>query len=163
MNNKNNLTNWDLSLNKVSQALPDPYGFNTNIIESADANSKRRNISLVKTNKAQELAYGQFKTIFTTLLSLYFVGGSLSLFTIFIVGLYAYNNLSSILSVNSVFKPFENHEYSIVHYKLIYVAIQSVSFLFILYRIYGMGLIPLNPADWIAFIDTKIPIKNLIN
>ena len=67
MNNKNNLTNWDLSLNKVSQALPDPYGFNTNIIESADANSKRRNISLVKTNKAQELAYGQFKTIFTTL------------------------------------------------------------------------------------------------
>ena len=77
--------------------------------------------------------------------------------------MYAYNNLSSILNVNNVFKPFENPEYSIIQYKLVYCVIQSVSFVFILYRIYGMGLIPLNPADWIAFIDNKIAPRVVVN
>ena len=163
LNKKATTTNWDFSFYKVTQTpLPDPYGFNTNIVESAEARSKRKDISLVKANKAQELAYGQFKSIFMTLLSLYFIGSNLSLFTIFIVGLYAYNNLTSILSVNNVFSAFENHEHSIIQYKLIYVVIQSISFFFIMYRIYGMGLIPLNPADWIAFIDTKIPVNELV-
>jgi hypothetical protein len=158
-------TNWDFSFYKITaQNLPDPYGgFNTNIVESAEARSKRKDISLVKAGKAQELAYGQSKNIFMTLLSLYFIGGNLGLFQIFIVGMYAYNNLSSILSVNNVFKPFENPEYSIIQYKLIYCVIQSISFVFILYRIYGMGLIPLNPADWIAFIDNKIAPSVLVN
>jgi hypothetical protein len=156
-------TNWDLSFYKIQSAvLPDPYGFNTNIVESIEARNKRKDISLVKAGKAQELAYGQFKTIFMTLISLYFVGGNLSLFTIFIVGMYGYNNLTAILGVNTVFKPFENYEYSILHYKLIYVFIQSISFCFILYRIYGMGLIPLNPADWISFIETKLPVNEMI-
>jgi hypothetical protein len=168
-NNTNNsnasTSNWDFSFYKIaSTPLPDPYGgFNTNIVESAEARSKRKDISLVKANKAQELAYGQFKNIFMTLLSLYFIGGNIGLFQIFIIGLYAYNNLTSILGVNNVFKPFENHEYSIIQYKLIYVFIQSISFVFIMYRIYGMGLIPLNPADWIAFIDTKVPQSVLVS
>jgi hypothetical protein len=58
---------------------------------------------------------------------------------------------------------FENHEYTIIHYKLIYVAIQSVVVTFVLYRIYGMGLIPLNPADWISLIENKIPPKEILN
>lgn len=98
-----------------------------------------------------------------TMLSFYFIGANLSLFTIFIVGLYAYNSFNSILNVNSAFKMFENHEYTILHYKLVYMAIQSVVVLFVLYRIYGMGLIPLNPADWISLIESKIPENLLIN
>jgi hypothetical protein len=106
-----------------------------------------------------------------TMLSFYFIGGSLSLFTIFIVGLYAYNSFSSILNVNNgknyfnqllAFKMFENHEYSIIQYKLIYIAFQSLVVAFVLYRIYGMGLIPLNPADWISLIETKIPPTEVI-
>jgi hypothetical protein len=55
----------------------------------------------MKANKAKDLAFGQFKTIFMTMFSFYFIAGNLSLFTIFIVGLYAYNSLSSILNVNT--------------------------------------------------------------
>jgi hypothetical protein len=161
--NKKSITSWDLSFFKMgSVSLPDPYGFNTNIMETIETRNRRKDVTLVKAGKARELAYGQFKSIFMTLFSLYFIGGNLSLFTIFIVGLYAYNNLSSILSVNTVFKPFENHEYSILQYKFIYVFIQSISFCFLLYRISGMGLIPLNPADWIAFIPNKIPEYQLV-
>ena len=55
----------------------------------------------MKANKAKDLAFGQFKTVFTTMISFYFIGGSLSLITIFIVGLYFYNSLTAITSVNS--------------------------------------------------------------
>jgi hypothetical protein len=60
-----------------------------------------------------------------------------------------------------VFKPFENPEYSIWHYKILYVLIQSVVLSFILYKVYGMGLLPLFPADWMALIDHKIPESKL--
>lgn len=160
---KKALTNWDFSFYKIqSTPLPEPYGFTTNIVETAESRGKRKDVTLVKAEKARELAFGQFKSIFMTLFSLYFIGANLSLFTIFIMGLYAYNNLSTILGVNTVFKPFENHEYSIFHYKLVYIFIQSISFFFILYRISGMGLIPLNPADWISFIPNKIPENQLL-
>jgi hypothetical protein len=157
-------TNWDLSFYKVqTNNLPDPYGFNTNIIESAESRSKRRDITHVKMGKAQELAYGQFKNVFMTLISFYFIGSSLSLITIFIVGLYGYNSLTSIFNVGNVFKPYESPEYSTLYYKLVYVLIQSVTFFFVLYRIYGLGLIPLNPADWVSLIDNKIPSNNMIS
>ena len=53
---------------------------------------------------------------------------------------------------------FENPEYSIVQYKIIFVAIQSVVVAAILFRIYGMGLLPLNPGDWVSMIETNIVI-----
>jgi hypothetical protein len=55
----------------------------------------------MKANKAQELAYSQFKTIFMSLLSFYFIGSALSMVSIFIVGMYLYNTLSTILNVNN--------------------------------------------------------------
>lgn len=81
--------------------LPDPYGFNISVTESIENRNKRKNITQMKLNKAKELAYGQFKTIFMTLISFFFIGSNLSLITIFIVGLYAYNNFTAILNVNN--------------------------------------------------------------
>jgi hypothetical protein len=64
---------------------------------------------------------------------------------------------------NLVFKPFENHEYSIWQYKLIYMGMQLVVVVFILYKINGMGLLPLNPADWMSLIDNTIPSNKILN
>lgn len=63
--------------------------------------NKRKDTALMKQNKAKELAFGQFKTVMMTIISFFFIGGNLSLFTIFIYGFNAYNSLSSILNVNS--------------------------------------------------------------
>lgn len=161
---KTKTVNWDFTFSKITPIqISDPYGFNTSIAESPEVRNRRKDVTLMKTNKAKELAYGQFKTVFMTLFSFYFIGSGMSLFTIFIVGLYAYNSLSGILNVNNVFKMYENHEYSILHYKLIYMGIQSIVLSFVLYRIYGMGLIPLNPADWISYIDNTISANELVN
>jgi hypothetical protein len=159
--NKN--TNWEFNFSRIGEPdLADPYSWIRNIHEGSEARNRRKDISEVKLNKAKELAMGQIKNIFMTMISFYFIGSNLSLFTIFIFGMYGYNSLSSLLSVNNVFKPFENPQYSIIQYKLIYVCFQSISFGFILYRFYGMGLIPLNPADWIAFIENRIPANEIM-
>ncbi len=40
-----------------------------------------------------------------------------------------------------------------------FALINAVVFGFIIYRIYNMGLLPLNPADWIASLSTVIDKK----
>jgi len=103
--NKNNITNalkFDLSFQKINQnPVTDPLGFGVSIIEGIDNRSKKLEVAKTKTNKAKELAYGQGKSIFMSLFSLYFIGSNMSLITIFIIGLYAYNGLSSLLNVNN--------------------------------------------------------------
>lgn len=102
-NNSNSCSlKWDLSFQKISQVqIADPLGFNVNVIEGIDNKSKKLEVARTKTNKAKELALGQGKNIFMTLISLYFIGSNLSLITIFIIGLYAYNGLTSLLNVNN--------------------------------------------------------------
>lgn len=157
-------TNWEFNLSnsQTVKEIPDPYSFVRTYNESGEARSKRKDITEVKMNKAKDLAYGQFKSIAMTIFSLFFVGGGLSLFTIFIIGLSAFNAFNNILNVNNAFKPFENPQYSILQYKMIYSFFQAISLSFVLYRFYGMGLIPLNPADWISFIDNRIPTNEMI-
>lgn len=93
---------WDFSFQKISQnQVSDPPGFGVNIIEGLDNRSKKLEVAKTKTNKAKDLAWSQGKSIFMTLISLYFIGSNLSLITIFIIGLYAYNGLMSLLNVNN--------------------------------------------------------------
>ncbi len=40
-----------------------------------------------------------------------------------------------------------------------FALINAVVFSFIIYRIYNMGLLPLNPADWISSLSTVIEEK----
>ena len=162
--NKKKITSWEFNFanSQSVKEMPDPFSYLRTYNETGEARSKRKDITEVKVNKARELAYGQFKSIGMTIFSLFFVGGNLSLFTIFIFGLSAFNAFNNILNVNNAFKPFENHQYSILQFKFIYAVFQSISLFFVLYKFYGMGLIPLNPADWIAFIDNKIPINEIL-
>ena len=78
---------YDLSFQKINQiSVSEPLGFGVSIIEGIDNRSKKLDVAKTKTNKAKELAYGQGKSIFMTLFSLYFIGSNLSLITIFVIG-----------------------------------------------------------------------------
>ena len=57
---------------------------------------------------------------------------------------------------------YENHEFSIFQYKLVYCFFQTLTFTFIMYRIFNLGLLPLNPSDWISMIDNSIPESRVI-
>mmetsp|Transcript_5399 Transcript_5399/g.5526 ORF Transcript_5399/g.5526 Transcript_5399/m.5526 type:complete len:159 (-) Transcript_5399:81-557(-) len=158
------MNNYEFNINSVrAQTLPDPIGFSVSYAESVDHRSKISDISKVKVNKAKEVATGQLKQIFMTLLSFYFVGGNMSIFTIFFIGMYGYNSLNAILNVQNVFKPFENQTYSILQYKLLYVTINIVVFGFVIYRINNMGLLPLSPSDWVNFLDSGLGERTVIN
>jgi hypothetical protein len=57
----------------------------------------------------------------------------------------------------------ESPEYSLFNYKLGYVILSIISFLFVMYRIYKMGLVPLNAADWVSLVDKNYPGKEIID
>ena len=96
------ILNLDININSVKHpySIPDPIGFNITHLDSSDPKKKLNDVCQVKLNKAKELANGQLKQIFMTLISFYFVGSSMSIFTIFFVGMYGYNSLNAILNVN---------------------------------------------------------------
>ncbi len=160
MENKSTTNSYDLSFYKVNNIqtnAADPYGFNTNIIDTAYNRNKREDINEVKLSKAADVVSAAFKGIFMQLLSFYFIGSSLSLISICIIAIYANNCFSSMLNVNNVFKQFESPEHSLFIYKIGYVLVQSIVLSVIMYRVYGLGLIPLNAADWINLIDLSLP------
>ena len=149
---------WDFNLTKVKDIkLPEPYGADMVGGDSTESKKKEKEIVEMKMNRARDLVIGQGKSIFMTFVSSFFIGRNLSLFTIFIYGFYAYNAFSAVLNVNSAFKMLENPENSLLMHKIGYVLLSLVSFFIIMYKIYGMGLIPLNPADWAGLLDINIP------
>lgn len=60
------------------------------------------------------------------------------------------------------FKLYENHEFSILQYKIIYCFFQGITVSFIMYRIFNLGLLPLNPSDWISYIENTIPESRIV-
>ena len=77
-------------------------------------------------------------------------------------GYYISNCLKGIFQVNNAFKMVESPEYSLLPHKVIYVLLGLVCFSIYMYKVYRMGLIPLNPDDWSSFVDTSIPTSNII-
>lgn len=124
--------------------------------------NKRLEINVMKKSKAFDLIKGQGSSIFTTFLSSFFMGRNVSLFIIFIYGYYLYNSISAIFNVNKAFKAFESPDQSLFMYKVLYVIASFCSFGLILYRIYGMGLIPLNASDWVHIAETSIPASKML-
>ena len=101
--NSSKLTNWDININafKYPNPIPDPIGFNCSYVETTNPKAKLKEVSLFKKNIASEFAMGQAKQLFMTLLTFYFVGGNLSIFTIFFIGMYGYNSINAIFNVNN--------------------------------------------------------------
>ena len=165
-NNDNNNDNWGFSLSsmKISNNVKEPLGINfLSSNENDNAKAKRKEQNQMKINKAWDLVIGQGKGIFMTFISTFFIGSNISLFTIFIYGYYAFNTFTAIFNVNKAYKMLESPEYSLFNYKIAYVFLSMISFFFVMYRIYKMGLVPLNPADWVSLIDKNYPEKEIIN
>ena len=157
-------SNWDFNLTKIkNNTIPEPYGSDISGGDSQDSKNKRKEVNQMKMARAKDLVIGQGKSIFMTFISSYFIGRNLSLFTIFIYGFTAYNAFSSVLNVNNVFKMLESPEYSLLFHKIAYVCLSLVSVLVIMYKIYQMGLVPLNPADWAGMLHIDIPKRDFIN
>ena len=117
----------------------------------------------MKENKAWGLVMGQGRSIFTTFISSFFIGTSVSMFTIAIYSYNIYNALNTIINVNKAFKMYESPEYNLISYKILYIILSFISLLLICYRINKMGFLPLNAADWASFAEQNIPRRDILN
>jgi small-conductance mechanosensitive channel len=158
MSRKPKITEWNFSFLKMPiTEAKEPLGFNISASENQDSKIRRQEVNEMKMSRAKDLVFSQGKGIIMTFISSFFIGKNLSLFTIFIYGYQAFSAFTSIINVNNAFKRFESPEYSLITYKFAYVILYCISFLLIMYRIYGMGLVPLNPSDWVSLIDNTVP------
>ena len=97
--------NWNYYLSEIdSVSLPEPLGFNAGSQDMVSSKAQRREVIEMKQNRARDLTMSQAKGIFTSFLSPFFIGRSISLFTIMVYGYQFYNSFSNIINVNNAFK-----------------------------------------------------------
>ncbi len=155
---------WTFDITQVKTTeVKEPLGFNSSIVNVEDSKSRREEITKMKENKAWGVVMGQGRGILTAFISSFFIGTSISMFTIGIYCFSLYNSLNTILNVNKSFKMYESPEYSLLSYKIIYVFLSSISLLITCYKVNKMGFLPLNAADWAAFAEQTISKREILN
>ncbi len=155
---------WTFDITQVKTTeIKEPLGYNASAVHVEDSKIRRQEVNKMKENKAWGLVMGQGKSIFTTFISSFFIGTSVSMFTIAIYSYQIYNALNTLFNVNKAFKMYESPEYSLLSYKIMYFVLSLLSLLLIGYKINKMGFLPLNAADWAAFAQNSIPNKEILN
>mmetsp|Transcript_22739 Transcript_22739/g.40903 ORF Transcript_22739/g.40903 Transcript_22739/m.40903 type:complete len:156 (-) Transcript_22739:39-506(-) len=148
------MPSWQLSLDRSKEIVPDPLGFKTTIEISGKRKQKN-----VKMNKAWEIANSPLKSMFTTVMMLYFSGSQLGIFPIMITSAAMWTPIKSILTYNSVFSPYESPDVSLFLPKCQYLLLQLIMLSFGLYKFSMMGLIPVAAEDWIALVPLARPVE----
>ena len=85
------------------------------------------------------------------------MGSSLNIFTIFFFVNALVTPIKSIFGMNQTFKNLENEHFSdFIFYKFVYIVINIGVLLFVLYKLYGIGLVPLNPSDYLDIMPVDV-------
>ena len=155
---------WTFDITQVKTTeVKEPLGYSSSEINVEDSKSRRNEINAMKENKAWGLVTGQGRSIFTTLISTFFIGTNVSMFTIAIYSYNIYNALNTLFNINKAFKMYESPEYSLLQYKILYFILSIIQICLIGYKINKMGFLPLNAADWASFAQHPIQERDVIN
>lgn len=155
---------WTFDITQVKTTeVKEPLGYSSSEINVEDSKSRRNEINAMKENKAWGLVTGQGRSIFTTLISTFFIGTNVSMFTIAIYSYNIYNALNTLFNINKAFKMYESPEYSLLQYKILYLILSIIQICLIGYKINKMGFLPLNAADWASFAQQPIQERDVIN
>ena len=155
---------WTFDITQVKTTeVKEPLGYSSSEINVEDSKSRRHEINAMKENKAWGLVTGQGRSIFTTLISTFFIGTNVSMFTIAIYSYNIYNALNTLFNINKAFKMYESPEYSLLQYKILYFILSIIQICLIGYKINKMGFLPLNAADWASFAQQPIQERDVIN
>ena len=155
---------WTFDITQVKTTeVKESLGYSSSEINVEDSKSRRNEINAMKENKAWGLVTGQGRSIFTTLISTFFIGTNVSMFTIAIYSYNIYNALNTLFNINKAFKMYESPEYSLLQYKILYFILSIIQICLIGYKINKMGFLPLNAADWASFAQQPIQERDVIN
>ena len=155
---------WTFDINQAKTTeVKEPLGYDSSPYNVEDSKSRRQEVNRMKENKAWGLVMGQGKSIITTFISSFFIGTSVSMFTIGIYSYNIYNALNTLFSVNKAFKIYESPEINLISYKIMYIILSIISIILIGYKINKMGFLPLSAADWASFAQQNVPNRETLN
>lgn len=129
-----------------------PFGFAKETEEetyTATEDKKKREILL---QQAWNTATSPTGSIFMNVFMFWMMGSSVHIFTLVMMFSLMYNSIKTISGTNEVFKKFDPIKDAVGFYKLIYMGLNGVVLAFGLYKLYGMGLLPLHAADYVALV-----------
>lgn len=83
---------------------------------------------------------------------MYMVGGSLNLVSISMIMQMLSMTFSQFAKFDSAFASLNNRGISLFVYKFIYLSIAMFQLSIVLYKLYNIGILPLNAADWLHLV-----------
>lgn len=142
----------NLLIGAKKSELDAPFGYaketEVEVASSSDAKKKRE----ILLQQSWNTATSGMSSIGMNAFMFWMMGSGLHIFTLIFMFTMLYNSIKTISNVNMVFKKFESLKEAIWLHKLIYMGINSVPLLIGLYKLYGMGLLPLHPSDYVALV-----------
>jgi ER membrane protein complex subunit 4 len=151
---------------KAQNILEAPPGFSRGeVSKSAEAavidvsNSISQEQRVARRQKdAMGFAYSPAKNIFSTGLMLWMSGNSIQIFSIYATGNALTTPITAMLRAPTMFKRFEMEGVDLTVPLLVFYAMQLVCLAIAVWKLNGMGLLPMTAADWTNYI----PIREVI-
>ena len=155
---------WTFDITQVKTTeIKAPLGFNSSEINVEDSKARRQEINRMKENKAWGLVKRSKADLKGPIISSFFIGTNISMFTIGIYSYNIYNSINTLLNINKTFKPYESPEYSLFTFKVLYFILGFIQLILIGYKINKMGFLPMNAADWASFAFEPIKERDILN
>jgi hypothetical protein len=142
--------------------LEAPFGYTKSFSapENTVKDTQRKNTIL--SSQAKAAAFSPGSQIFMQLFMMWMMGSSLHIFSIFMIYQMMSGPISSMMTVNQKFARFSTLGNELAFYKLIYIGINLGVLGMGLYKLNTMGLLPLNPSDYVELIP-KADVPFLVN
>ena len=108
----------------------------------------------------QDISYSPGKQLFQMGLMLWMSGSGIHIFSIMMTFMAMMSPVKGIMNMQATFKPFEGMEkVDLAMPKVIFVALNLVGLSMGMYKLAGMGLLPLTAADWYQLVETRLPVE----
>ena len=107
--------------------------------------------------QAWQRATGQAAGVAQTAFTLYmFVGNQLALFNLIFLFTFGAQPVANLLATGRTFAPMSVPGANLLLSKLVYVALNVVGLLVVLWKVRAMGLLPLTSADWVSLLPARV-------
>lgn len=165
-------TKWAVDLTEpltgvVREELPKPSGYSDQMLHDQDhkIEARKADQTKLKLKKAGELGYSPGKSFMMTAFMLWMSGSGVHIFSIMITFQALSTPAKSLFTVNSVFKRFDDPNYtaaekaSLTLAKLTFVLLNLVAMGGGLYKMSTMGLLPTTSSDWTTFLGVAPSVQ----
>ena len=143
----------------LAEILPKPPMY-TQQPEDFETTDRSLEIAEMTKSRAFKAALSPGTSIFMYLFVFWMMGSNLNIFTIFFFFNAFMTPIRSIMNMENTFNALKNEHFNdFLFYKMMYVLINIGVLMFVLYKLYGIGMVPLNPSDYLEILpnDFQMP------